>query len=145
MLYFILILWEVIYPLWKGPMSFLFYLWKYLEEYRGTPHLSNQYQVMNLYNTCPWHTGAALNLSRARLFVTPWTAACQAALSMGILQARILEWVAMPSSMGSFQPRDQTQVSHIAREFFTIWWITSNYFRQLSRTFWWKVEVRVGT
>ena len=33
---------------------------------------------------------------------------------MGILQARILEWVAMPSSRGSSQHRDQTQVSHIA-------------------------------
>ena len=32
----------------------------------------------------------------------------------GILQARILEWVAMPSSRESSQPRDQTQVSHIA-------------------------------
>ena len=31
----------------------------------------------------------------------------------GILQARILEWVAMPSSRGSTQPRDLTQVSHI--------------------------------
>ena len=31
-------------------------------------------------------------------FVTPWTVAHQAPLSMGILQARILEWVAMPSS-----------------------------------------------
>ena len=39
----------------------------------------------------------------------------------GILQARILEWVAMPSSKGSSQPRDQTQVSCIAAEFFTIW------------------------
>ena len=29
----------------------------------------------------------------------------------GILQARILEWVAMPSSRGSSQPRDQTEVS----------------------------------
>ena len=29
-------------------------------------------------------------------FATPWTAARQAPLSMGILQARILEWVAMP-------------------------------------------------
>ena len=29
----------------------------------------------------------------------------------GILQARILEWVATPSSRGSSQPRDQTQVS----------------------------------
>ena len=32
----------------------------------------------------------------------------QAPLSMGILQARILEWVAMPSSRGSSSPRDQT-------------------------------------
>ena len=37
----------------------------------------------------------------------------------GILQARILEWVAFPFSMGSSQPRDQTQVSHIAGGFFT--------------------------
>ena len=43
----------------------------------------------------------------------------QAPLSMGILQARILEWVAMPSSSRSFQPRDQTQVSCIAGGFFT--------------------------
>ena len=35
-------------------------------------------------------------LSRVCLFVTPWTVACQAPLSMGILQARILEWVAWP-------------------------------------------------
>ena len=36
-----------------------------------------------------------------------------------ILQARILEWVAFPFSRGSSQPRDQTQVSHIAGRFFT--------------------------
>ena len=35
----------------------------------------------------------------------------------GILQAKILEWVAMPSSRGSSQPRAQTQVSHIAGGF----------------------------
>ena len=35
----------------------------------------------------------------------------QAPLSMGILQARVLEWVAMPSSRGSSQSRDQTLVS----------------------------------
>ena len=38
----------------------------------------------------------------------------------GILQAKILEWVAMPSSRGSFQPRDQIQVSHTADIFFTV-------------------------
>ena len=32
----------------------------------------------------------------------------------GILQARILEWVAVPSSMGSSQPRDQTHVSGVS-------------------------------
>ena len=34
----------------------------------------------------------------------------------GILQARILEWVAMPSSRGSSRPRDQTQVPCIGRQ-----------------------------
>ena len=40
---------------------------------------------------------------------------------MGILQARILERVAMPSFRGSSEPRDQTQVSCSAGGFFTIW------------------------
>ena len=36
----------------------------------------------------------------------------------GILQARMLEWVAIPFSRGSSQPRDRTQVSRIASRFF---------------------------
>ena len=32
----------------------------------------------------------------------------------GILQARILEWVAVPSSRGSSQPRDRTSVSYVS-------------------------------
>ena len=40
---------------------------------------------------------------------------------MGILQAGKLEWIAMSLSRGSSQPRDWTQVSHIAGEFFTAW------------------------
>ena len=39
----------------------------------------------------------------------------------GILQARILEWVAMPSSRGSSQPRDRMQVSCIEVTLFTDW------------------------
>ena len=39
----------------------------------------------------------------------------------GILQARILEWVAFPFSRGSSHPRDWTQASHIAGSFFTSW------------------------
>ena len=37
----------------------------------------------------------------------------------GILQARILEWVALPYSRGSSQPRDQAQASHIEDGFLT--------------------------
>ena len=37
----------------------------------------------------------------------------------GILQAKILEWVAFPFSRESSQPRDRTQVSRIAGRFFT--------------------------
>ena len=39
----------------------------------------------------------------------------------GILQARILEWAAIPFSRGSSQSRDQTQISFIAGRFLTIW------------------------
>ena len=39
----------------------------------------------------------------------------------GILQARILEWVAFPFSRGSFWPRNRTRVSCIAGGFFIIW------------------------
>ena len=45
----------------------------------------------------------------------------------GILWARILEWVAMPSSRGSSQPRDPTWVSGTAERFFTVWaWLDDN-------------------
>ena len=57
----------------------------------------------------------------SQLFATPWVVACQAPLSMGILQARILEWVVISFSKGLSQTRDQTQVSHVAVRFFTIW------------------------
>ena len=39
----------------------------------------------------------------------------------GILQARILEWLAIPFSRGSSQTRDWTQVSCVAGRFFNIW------------------------
>ena len=42
---------------------------------------------------------------------TLWTIVHPAPGSTGILQARILEWVAMPSSRGSYRPRNQTRIS----------------------------------
>ena len=52
--------------------------------------------------------------SHVQLFATPY-------IVHGILQTRILEWVAIPFSRGSSQPRDRTQVSLIAGEFLTSW------------------------
>ena len=45
-------------------------------------------------------TNVLSRFSRVQLFATPWTVACQAPLSMGILQARILKWVACPPPGG---------------------------------------------
>ena len=47
-----------------------------------------------------------VSLSHVRLFANLWTVARQVPLSMEILQARILEWVAIPFPRGSSQPSD---------------------------------------
>ena len=61
----------------------------------------------------------------AQLCPTPFNPtdciARQAPLSLGILQARILEWVAIPFSRGSSPPRDQSRVFCTAGRFFTFW------------------------
>ena len=48
--------------------------------------------------------------------MTPWTSSVQ-----GILQAGILEWVAISFFGGSFQPRDRTRVSSLAGRLFPVW------------------------
>ena len=68
------------------------------------------------YVTCWWmqinewlQTLCVLShFSHVQLFATPWTVAHQAPLSMQNLQARILVWVTISSSRGSFWPRTQT-------------------------------------
>ena len=80
--------------------------------------VSNQlpgFDIMCCVLCCAW------SLSQVRLFATLRALNCQAPLSMGLLQARILEWVAMSSSRGSSQLRDWIQACHIAGGFFTIW------------------------
>ena len=59
------------------------------------------------------HVGAQ-SFTHVQLFVAPWIVAHQAPLSMGLDMARILEWVAISSSRGSSQPRDQTHISSIS-------------------------------
>ena len=99
--------------------------WKEIQN-RGGPctHIADSLQLhsRNQDNIVKWEsTGKCELLSHAQLFVIPQTVAHQALLSMGILQERILGWVAMPSSRESSQPKDQTQVFCIAGKLFTIW------------------------
>ena len=54
------------------------------------------------------------HFSHVWLFETPWTVTLQAPLPMEIFQARILDWISMPSSRGSSQPRYQTHVSYVS-------------------------------
>ena len=61
------------------------------------------------------------SLSCVQLFVTLWTPARQAPLTLGIIQARILENAAIPFFKQSFRPRDWTQVFCTAGRFFTVW------------------------
>ena len=69
------------------------------------------------------------HFSHIWLCMTVWTIGRQAPLSLRIFQARILEWVAMLSSRGSSQPRDQTTLSCFAGRFFTVWATSSLWVR----------------
>ena len=55
-------------------------------------------------------------VSLKNLFFIIWVSSVH-----GILQARILEWIAVPFSRGFSQPKDWTQVSRLAGRFFTVW------------------------
>ena len=63
--------------------------------------------------------GGGLVTKSCPILMTPWTIALQAHLSLGIPQARILEWVAISFSRGSSQLRNWTCLFCTADEFFT--------------------------
>ena len=60
------------------------------------------------------------SLGCVRLFATPMGCGSPGSSVHGILQAWILEWVAIPFSRPSSQPRDWTRVSSTAGRFFTL-------------------------
>ena len=86
--------------------------WSYQEIQKKQLTKSNPYSWYKL--SVSWNGGDLLNflcawsLSQVWLFATPWTVACQAPLSTGILQARVLEWVAVPSSLKNILKRNPT-------------------------------------
>ena len=77
--------------------------------------LQNTWPV--LFNTVKKKQEKSKKLSQAKKAKAMWRA-CPSV--HGVLQARILEWIAMPSSRGPSQPKDQTHVSCIAGRFFTM-------------------------
>ena len=81
--------------------------------------------ILKMFDPLPtfWGSGGCYYMSipytwQVKVLVTQL---CPTLSVHGILQAGILEWVAIPFSGGPSQPRDQTQVSHIAGSFLTIW------------------------
>ena len=92
----------------------------YLEKYGAAQMQYPQTCIPPGDTACAWRSACSVS-SDVPDCATLWTVARHLPLSMGILQARILEGVAMPSSRGSSQSRDQTQVFHIAGRFFTVW------------------------
>ena len=78
------------------------------------------------------------SLSCVQLFETPMDYCSLPGSSVrGILQARILEWVAIPFSRGTSRPRDQTRVSHITDRRFTVW-ATKEATSYRRNNIWWK-------
>ena len=61
-----------------------------------------------------WHIHRAKSLQLCRTLCHPMDRSLPGSSVHRIPQARILEWVAMPSSRGSSQPRDPTHVSYIS-------------------------------
>ena len=70
---------------------------------------------------CPTWKCQSASHSGVRLFVIPWIVAQPGSSVHGILQARILKWVALSFPRGSSPPRAQTWVSHIAGRLFNNW------------------------
>ena len=87
--------------------------WKYIPQDNFTLHLKMKCKIRKIMIRS-LHVWVLSCFSHVLLFATLWTVACRATLSMGILQVRILEWVATSSSRGSSWSRDQTRVAYVS-------------------------------
>ena len=76
--------------------------------------------TLEYYSIIKWMC-ACLVSQQCPTLCDPMDCSLQGSSAYEILQAGILEWVAMPSSRGSSQLRNWTQVSCIAGRFFTVW------------------------
>ena len=97
------------------------YDWKILQVCQPWTETRSEGAAMWLHDLQACHAMLSC-FSRVQLFVTLKGYSLPGSSDHGILQARILKWVAMPSSRGSSWPRDQTHVScdsWIVDRFFT--------------------------
>ena len=87
------------------------------------PHAAGQLSPCRwqLLSLCSQAHACAQSLQSCVILCIPMDCILPGSSLHGILQARILEWVAMPSSWGSSWPRDWTQVYCIVGGFFTYW------------------------
>ena len=97
--------------------------------FQGKRHLEVSKHHASCSCRCSWKLVAALPLNESQVLVAqscptfcdPMDCSPPGSSVYGILQARILEWVAISFSRGSSWCRDQTQVFCIADKFFTMW------------------------
>ena len=83
------------------------YLWIHTHIYIDT----DTHTHIPMYEWAQW---CLSELNHVQLFVTLWIGTLPGSTGHGILQARILEWVAISSSRGSSWPRDWTGISCIS-------------------------------
>ena len=103
--------------------------WVSISSSRGSSQLRDRTRISLLYDLCLYLqrlSDILLILSEvtvAQLCLTlcdPVDCSPSASSAYGMVQARILEWVAISFARGSSQPRDRTQVSHIAGRRFNL-------------------------
>ena len=78
-------------------------------------------KCMWVIHTLVWIDHSFLYMSEWKSLSCVWLCDSMVYTVRGILQAKLLEWVAFPFSRGSSWPRDRTQVSWIAGRFFISW------------------------
>ena len=83
-------------------------------------HGKLDWYIVLVYSYLRYEKWKCWSLSHVQLFATPWTVPAGSTVHW-ILQARILEWVAISFSRDSSWRRGWTWVSCIAGRFFTIW------------------------
>ena len=81
---------------------------------------SHPFWVYSWSSPCPLFLARCVHAQLCHTLCDPMDCSTTGSSVQGILQARILEWVAMPSSRRSYQPRNRIQVSHITGRFFII-------------------------